>query len=174
MNKICTTPKSEARQLQFQDTLFKIMAKQRFETITVVLLCKEMGVSRKTFYQYFDTLEDVLYQVIDREVKNGFLRLEVHPEIKEFFLFWKERKWLLDVLEKNGMSHLLINRSYYDVYGSEKDFFSSKYMKKAGYISAILTVLILWHHGGMKQSIEEMEKITMEMFYGNEDKITKN
>ena len=88
MYKICKTPKSEARQMEFQDTLIKLLEKQMLSDITIVSLCQEMKISRKTFYQYFDTIEDVLYATVDRELRNGFLCLEVTPEIDEFFVFW--------------------------------------------------------------------------------------
>jgi hypothetical protein len=38
-------------------------------------------------------------------------------------------------------------------------------MKYAGGISAMITVLILWHHGGMKQSEKEMEEMIRELFH---------
>lgn len=69
MYKICKTPRAEARQMEFQDTLIKM---QKMKDITIVSLCKEMGISRKTFYQYFDTLEDVLYVILDKELRSGF------------------------------------------------------------------------------------------------------
>lgn len=166
MYKICKTPKAEARQREFQDTLIRLLDKQKMESITIVSLCKEMQISRKTFYQYFDTLEDVLYAVVDREMRAGFLLLEIEPEVQKFFLFWKERKWLLDILENNGMSQLLVNRMYVIVF-SESDavLVETKGLKYAGMVSAIVAVLILWHHNGMKQSVQEMEQVIFEMFH---------
>lgn len=38
-------------------------------------------------------------------------------------------------------------------------------MKNAGWISAMIAILLLWHHGGMKQSPEEMHKMIFEMFH---------
>ena len=75
MYKICKTPKSEARQKEFQNTLLVMLKKQKMKDITIVSLCQEMGISRKTFYQYFDTIEDVLYIMIDKELRNAFLLL---------------------------------------------------------------------------------------------------
>lgn len=72
MYKICKTPRAEARQMEFQDTLIKMLKKQKMKDITIVSLCKEMGISRKTFYQYFDTLEDVLYVILDKELRSGY------------------------------------------------------------------------------------------------------
>ena len=98
MYKICKTPKSEARQNEFQSTLISMLKKQKMEDITIVSLCQEMDISRKTFYQYFDTIEDVLYMIIDKEMRDAFLLLEYNPEVNDFFQFWVKKKWLLDLL----------------------------------------------------------------------------
>ena len=112
MYKICKTPRSEARQKEFQETLLRMLKKQKMKDITIVSLCQEMDISRKTFYQYFDTIEDVLYMIVDKELRNGFLTLEIKPQIDRFFEFWREKRWLLDILEKNGMSQILVDRAY--------------------------------------------------------------
>ena len=165
MYKICKTPKSEARQNEFQDTLLRMLEKQKMKDITVVSLCQEMGISRKTFYQYFDTVEDVLYIMIDKEMRNAFLLLEYNPEVSDFFDFWVENKWLLDVLEKNEMSNLLVERAYIFSNIYQEDGLSIQNMKYAGWIAAIITVLVLWHHDGMQQSPAEMQKMIYDMFH---------
>lgn len=168
MYKICKTPKSEARQKEFQDTLLKMLKKKKMKDITIVSLCHEMEISRKTFYQYFDTIDDVLYAILDKELREGFLQLEIRPEVAKFFVHWKKQKWLLDILEKNGMSSILMERVYTIMSSSDKlNMFELKNIKNAGWISAIITVLILWHHGGMKQSPEEMEELVHDMFHVN-------
>lgn len=167
MYKICKTPKSEARQKEFQNTLLQMLEKQKMKDISVVSLCKEMEISRKTFYQYFDTVEDVLYIMIDKEMRSAFLLLEYNPEVGEFFAYWIKNKWLLDVLEKNEMSNLLVERAYIFSNIYQEKAMSIRNMKYAGWISAIITVLILWHHGGMRQSPVEMEKTVYDMFHVN-------
>ena len=174
MYKICKTPKSEARQLEFQETLLKMLKKQKMKDITIVSLCQEVSISRKTFYQYFDMIEDVLYMIVDKELRNGFLILEVRPEIGGFFEFWRKKKELLDILEKNGMSQVLVDRAYsISSMDDKREMFSTQYMKYAGWISAIMTVLILWHHGGMQQTSEQMETMIWDMFHVEEKIIQK-
>ena len=166
MYKICKTPKSEARQAEFQATLLRLLEKQKLKDITIVSLCQEMGISRKTFYQYFDTIEDVLYAMVDRELRNGFLCLEITPEIDKFFVFWKKQKWLLDVLQANELSQVLVDRAYFiSNFTNKEDQFTTQNMKSAGWITAIITVLVLWHHGGMQQSPEEMQELLYSMFH---------
>lgn len=175
MYKICKTPKSEARQVEFQETLLQMLKKQKLKDITIVSLCQEMDISRKTFYQYFDTIEDVLYVILDTEIRNGFLCLELNPEIGEFFLFWQKKKPLLDILAKNGMSQMLVDRAYNMAnLRNEEEMYTIRNMKNAGWLSAIITVLILWHHGGMKQTPEEMQDLIYDMFHVNKDILTKN
>ena len=72
MYKLCKTEKSIERQKLFQTTLLSMMKKQKYHDITVTSLCKEMGIPRKTFYRYFDSLEDVLFMIIDDTLTNAF------------------------------------------------------------------------------------------------------
>ena len=169
MYKNCKTPRSEARQKEFQDTLLRMLEKQKMKDVTIVSLCQEMGTSRKTFYQYFDTIEDVLYIIIDRELRNSFLLLEYNPQVNDFFDFWVKNKWLLDILEKNEMSNLLVERAYGFSDISQVNMYTMEKMKYAGWISAIITVLLLWHHSGMHQSPEEMQNMIYDMFHVNKD-----
>ena len=172
MYKICKTPKSEARQLEFQETLLTLLKKQNMKDRTIVSLCQEMEISRKTFYQYFDTIEDVLYMIVDKEVRNGFLILEVKPQINGFFDFWRQKKDLLDILQRNEMSQILVDRAYSISAIDDKDkMFTMQYMKYAGWISAIMTVLILWHHGGMQHTSKQMEEMLWDMFHLDEKTI---
>ncbi len=167
MYKICKTPRAEARQKEFQDTLLRMLKKQKMKDITIVSLCQEMGISRKTFYQYFETIEDVLYIMIDKELRDAFLLLDYNPEVRAFFEFWVKNKWLLDVLEKNEMSNLLVERAYNVSNIYEDETYEVQTMRNAGGITAIITILILWHHGGMKQSTDEMQEMIYSMFHVN-------
>ncbi len=143
-----------------------MLKKQKMKDVTIVSLCHEMGISRKTFYQYFDTIEDVLHMVVDKELRNGFLILEVRPQIDGFFDFWRRKKTLLDILEKNEMSQILVDRAYsISAIGDKEQMFTMQHMKYAGWISAIMTVLILWHHGGMQQTSHQMEEMLLDMFH---------
>ena len=174
MYKICKTPRSEARQLEFQNTLLEMMKKQRFEDITIVALCKEMGITRRPFYKYFDSLEDVIYVTLDKELEESFLHWQEKLEIEKFFDYWKEHKWLLDLLEKNGLSDWLMNRSMYvSLYNVPIQEYTIKDMKYTGWISAIISVLTVWYRGGMKQTSKEMEDVICEMLQIDLEKVNK-
>lgn len=169
MYKECKTLASSERQKQFEETLLKLMKKQPFKEITVSALCREMEAPRKAFYRYFDSVEDVLYALMDKVLHGGFSQMENRLELELFFQFWMERRELLDILEKNGLSQKLMDRSYSLILTSEKlEAMTKKEMMYAGYVSAILTLVIMWHHTGMRQSPEEMKELVHEMFMPQE------
>lgn len=157
MYKICKTEKSIARQKQFQAVFLTLMEQQTYPEITVTALCQAMDAPRKTFYRYFDTLEDVLYSILDETLMQAFLCVQVTLDLEGFFAHWQKQKRLLDILQKNGLSHMLVNRIYVQLAQSiHKDRFSADDIRYSASITAIMTMVFTWHHSGMKQSVPEM------------------
>ena len=164
MYKICKTTASSERQKEFEQTLFQMMKTQSFKDITVTALCKEMKAPRKAFYRYFDTMEDVLDAFLYEILMGAYIHLDVHPELDKFFQYWKEQKSILDILEKNGLSQRLIDNSLrLTLTDDGTEHLSNRKIKHVGQISAILTVMILWHHSGMKQNTSEMKQLVLDM-----------
>lgn len=168
MYKICKTEKSIERQELFQLTLLSMMDKYKYQDISVTSLCKEMEIPRKTFYRYYDTLADVLYSMIDETLSQSFLCMEVTLDLEGFFTQWKNRKFLLDVLQKNGMSSMMVDRIYERLGESmHKETFCSDDIRYSASISAIMTMVFTWHHSGMKQSVEEMSELARSLLKFN-------
>ena len=164
MYKICKTTASIERQKQFELTLIHMMETQSFENITVTALCNKMNVPRKAFYRYFDSMEDVLDAFLHEIIAGAYIHLDVYPELDKFFQYWKDQKYILDVLEKNGLSQSLINNFLsFILTDTEVNHLTNKKIKFIGHINAILTVMILWHHSGMKQSTSEMKALVTDM-----------
>ena len=167
MYKECKTLQSRERQKKFKQTLFKMMEKQEFKEITVTALCREMEVPRKAFYRYFDTIEDVLNALTDEIITEASFYVDGQMELEAFFEYWKRQKAFLDVLEKNGLSQKLMDCCFSIVINSEQfDMTSAEAMKSSAYISAMVTLVVMWHHNGMKQSVGEMKHLVLEMFAG--------
>ena len=165
MYKICKTEKSVERQKLFQTTLLSMMKKQNYKDITVTSLCKEMQIPRKTFYRYYDALEDVLAVVVDDVLREAFLYLEVKPDMDGFFVYWKEQRELLDVLNRNQMMYLLLERIYKRMEEDRLDNeISYTEIQQAGQVGALLHMLIVWYDAGMKQSPEQISVLAKNLF----------
>ena len=169
MYKICKTEKTVERQKLFQTTLLSMMKKHSYKDITVTSLCKEMSIPRKTFYRYYDALEDVLAVVIDDVLRDAFLYLEVKPDMDGFFAYWKNQRVLLDVLNKNEIMYLLIERIYKRMEEERlNNEISYAEIQQAGQVGALMHMLIVWYEAGMKQSSEQISMLAKNLFRLND------
>ena len=110
-------------------------------------------------------MADYVVEQVYEAVKDVPGVVEVKVDLEGFFAYWKSKKYLLDVLEINGLSPLMINQLYGRLEAKPlKQRISGKELKYTGYISAIMTMLISWHHAGMQQSEKEMSLLVKEMF----------
>lgn len=168
MYKQCKTVKTVQRQKEFEETLLAMMERMDYHDISVSALCREMNVQRKTFYRYFDGIEDVLNAVIDEVMQEAFLFLEDKPEIEGFFEFWKGKKRLLDCLARHQMSGRVLNRAASErvILKLDKDLsnLTIKSLRGIAYVTSFMSVIIVWHRSGMKQSPEELAEMVKQMY----------
>ena len=118
MYTLCKTEQSAARQRQLEQGLLAAISVRRYEDLSVSDLCAQLGVPRKAFYRYFSGKEGALYALIDHvlmdfeaEPQPPRSRRTLHSDLAHFFSFWLAHRPLLDALERNGLSGLLIERS---------------------------------------------------------------
>ena len=82
MSKICTNEKTAARQRWIENGLLELMQECRFENITVTDLCRHLQLPRRSFYRYFDDMEDLLDGLMnhtfqDMAIANGHLSIDM-------------------------------------------------------------------------------------------------
>ena len=117
MYKLCKTEQSAARQRQLEQALLEMMLQQRYEDISVSDLCTKMQIPRKAFYRYFSCKEGALFSLLDhtmlRFYTDGFRITGVSAldDLKQFFLFWHQHRDLLEALERNHLSGMLVDRA---------------------------------------------------------------
>ena len=176
MYKLCKTEQSAARQRQLEDGLLQAMRVQRYEDISVSDLCDRMEIPRKSFYRYFSSKDGALYALLDHTMMEyeGFNavyrrgeRRTLQRELMQFFLFWKERKPLLDALERSGMSGVLIERAIsFSVSDTvvpsrflpEDTPETQKQITMFG-VCGLLSMILAWHHANFDKTPEELARI---------------
>ena len=161
----CETIKGAQRQKEFENALLSLMKCMPYKDITIVALCKEVGVQRKSFYRYFEEVDDIMCALLDEILIEAFLLIEVKPEMEKFFAFWKNQSELLDLLDKHNLSHMLLNRAY------EKCFHNNEYktmtereLRYISYTASYISLVLAWHKGGMRQSVKNVAKILKDMY----------
>lgn len=59
-------------------TLFEMMKEADYDKITVLNLCKEVGVSRNTFYRYFESKNQILIDALNEAFDIYYEEIETH------------------------------------------------------------------------------------------------
>ncbi len=179
MYKLCKTEESAKRQREMELALFHAMKQMDYDDITVNQICDFGGFPRKAFYRYFDNKESALDALVSHTLeeyesfpKKSAVHRTLVGDLENFFAFWLKKRDFLTVLEKNGLSSVLMEHSlsFSETDKSILDKFlpgESEMMQKSiirfaicGLMSAVFT----WHAGGCRESTLDMAKTMQRMF----------
>lgn len=176
MYKLCKTEQSAHRQRMLEEGLLRLMMQKRYEEISIRELCEEMQIPRKSFYRYFSGKDGALYALIDhtmmdyegfaQPVREGRQRT-LESDMLRFFIFWKEKKILLDALERSGMSSMLVERSIHHALeetSALQRFLPVEYRGMSRHVilfsvCGLMTLALDWHQTGYQESPERLAKI---------------
>jgi len=171
MYRQCTTEKTVNQQRLFQEVFFKLLQTRSYQEITVSELCEEVGLTRNIFYRLFDNKKDILYSIIDQsfyECTHALSLTSPSENLLSLFKFWKKKKKLFDILIKNDLSGLIIERGI--LYSHQLDSGSHQWIDSnldelreetlCFYVNGFLGLILEWHRSGYARSAQEMAEIT--------------
>lgn len=180
MYKQCQRDDSTARQRQLEQGLLQMMLKTHYDEISVSNLCETLQIPRKSFYRYFSSKDGALYALIDHTLMEYEVET-TRPEFEDYrkplqymievFDYWMSCKPLLDALQKSGLSGLLVQRAL--EYAREMDTLpafmqiTDRRLREYGTmftVCGLMTMIVQWHHDGFSKSVEEMARLSMELF----------
>ena len=176
MYKLCKTEQSAQRQKEIEKVLLELMMKKSYNDITITELCEKLDMPRKTFYRYFDSKDGALYALIEHTMSEykGFhtepdkTGRTLKKEIENYYSFWYEHRYFLDVFYKNNMIEKIIEVSVSfpinDMINMNKflpddsAWARDKIFKFA--VCGLVFQMIDWYKDGFKISISDMADIT--------------
>ena len=178
MYKICQTEQSIRRQRELEQGLLRLMGKRNYEDLTVKDLCDEMALPRKSFYRYFSSKDGVLYALIDHTLADYFMMPTVGNksrgtaigDLDLYFLFWYEKRELLDALHRSGLSGILAERA--TNFALQEGHMPRQFKKMrpdiqtlamAFSITGLMAMILQWHRSGFRVSPDEMTKLATEI-----------
>ena len=164
------------RQRQLEEGLLRVMGSTNYEEITISDLCQQMEVPRKSFYRYFTSKDGALHALIDHTLmefesfgnpyKFGEKRT-LHRDLEKFFLFWKNRKPLLDALQRSGLSGVLIERAI--SYSLSDVVFPGKFIPGEPRwiqehvvmfsVCGLMSMMLQWHKSGFEESLHDLARV---------------
>lgn len=177
MYKLCKTEQSASRQRALEMGLLKAICTHRYDELSVSDLCLCLGVPRKSFYRYFSSKEGALHALIDHTLMSfeGFYTPKpsetrtLQRDISQFFSFWLSQRALLDALQKNDLSGLLIQRSV--AYALSDTAMPRRFLPNddpetqeqvvAFAVCGLMSMVLTWHQSGFANSIPKMADVAV-------------
>lgn len=190
MYKQCTTEATTQKQRKLEQCFLELLRTADYDSITVGAICAHANVPRGMFYRYFDSKKDALDAIIDHalvEYLTGVIFAEGSEDsdpmgIKALLNYWKEQKPLLDILKRNHMESLLLERSIR--YCIREEPLMSRHLAFAGHpadlevvvfcINGIVSAIFVWYQTGFAKSTEEMAQILYNLLSGPIFKLTES
>ncbi len=173
MSKICTNEKTATRQRWIENGLLELMQECRFENITVTDLCRHLQLPRRSFYRYFEDMEDLLDGLMnhtfqDMAIANDELTIDL---LEKYYDFWLRQKDLLSALAFSGMHSKFIqyalkftDEKWMAEYLAAEDFGMDLSREMNLFvISGLASMLISWHTEGFQKTPRQMAQIAYRM-----------
>ena len=177
MYKLCKTEQSAERQRQLEKGLLRLMLTRRYEDISVSDLCEYMNIPRKSFYRYFSSKDGALYALLDHTMMEFYEEGFRTPgggtalgDLDQFFVFWYQRRELLDALQHSQLGGILVERAtslalrerlmpgYIRSWNQELQQLALSFS-----VCGLLSMVIQWYQQGFRTSPEEMTKMAQVM-----------
>ena len=178
MYKHCTTEAGTLRQRQLEQNLLELMADHPLDQITIGDICARAGLSRKTFYRYFDSKDGCLHALLDHTIMDGSTYYMPGTGSEDpamafccrIFEYWQSQTALLDALERNGQSVQILQRvvryvleeepEYARFLGVGDDCAIEHIVYAAG---GVMALILNWHHDHYQKTAAQMGGILHHM-----------
>lgn len=172
-----TNPSALRSREWITQALLKLLEKEKYAQITVKDICRKADLSRQTFYQIFESKDEVMeYQFGElfsefRDRCADFGGISLKELACRFFEFFLEHRSFVEVLITNNMSYLLERE--FELYLPQIEMFrrineTEKYPDySVCYVAGALSqMLIHWYEKGLDLSAQEIGVLAEDMITG--------
>ena len=169
------------RQKQIEDCLYSNLLQRPYTSVSVSDLCHQMGISRKSFYNYFPDKDSCFRSIVSRKLLQCSLAVTSdRPEnttmddgITRLMEFWKNERAFLDILVRNGLLVMLLDQSIEFLKAEDKTVL--KYLDTPQlendefvlvcYVNTQIIMILQWHKGNYEIPVEEMVRKYKRLVY---------
>lgn len=170
--KLPGTATAYRRMKQIEECLYENLLQRPYSSVSVSDLCHQLGISRKSFYNYFSDKDTCFRSVINRRLQACTLYLtrdlpmdaSREEMVGAFLTFWKGERSLFDIIVRNNLLTALMDQWICFLREEDQSFLqllsspelkSDKYIL-AGFVSIHVTLLLQWYLEGYATPLEEM------------------
>ena len=168
-----TNPSAIRSQKMISNSLIALMQKRPFEQISITKIMETSELARQTFYQVFDSKDEVLEYYLDGLLIEYLNRCKIETvnnlcdAAKLFFQFFHENESFVELLAQNEKNCILQKKC--DEYLQDEHFLKftesgiknplEKTFASSFITSGLVGMLINWIQNGKKMSIDELAKL---------------
>ncbi len=116
-----TDPRALRTREAFQGALIELLQKASYQKITVTDIARRAGFARHTFYNHFETKDDLLANLFDSVLDEFFINMEQRdfdlndPDdelrmIASFFSVWRDHPDIVKIFNTLDLDDMLIRR----------------------------------------------------------------
>ena len=169
------------RQRQIEDCLFENLLHTPYASITVADICRQVGISRKAFYNYYHDKDVCLCALINHVIQNTMIHVTTMAgdtpsalEVATLLLdYWKNQKSFWDIIVRNQLLHFLIFQYIQYIQDEDKsllDLLSTPDVKSdtdilCCYVSCQITLVMQWYLRDFDTPTVEMARKLMRLMH---------
>ena len=168
------------RQKQIEECLYENLLLRPYPSVSISDLCHQLGISRKSFYNYFPDKDSCFRAIISRKIHSCILHLSTdlpeqatEEEAIAFYLsFWKEEKNLFDIIVRNNLLSMLMDQCIYFLRNEDQSilpFLNTPQINDAfvlaGFVSVQITLVLQWYLQNFDTPLDEMVRIYQRLLY---------
>ena len=169
------------RQKQIEECLFENLLLRPYPSVSISDLCHQLGISRKSFYNYFPDKDSCFRAIISRKIHTCILRLTTDlpekatdEEVIAFYLsYWKEEKGLFDIITRNNLLYLLMDQCISFLRDEDQSilpFLDTPQLQADSYVlsafvSVQITLILQWYFLNFSTPLEEMVRTYQRTIY---------
>lgn len=177
--KLHTGSGAYRRQIQIEDCLFENLLHTPYASIRVADLCRQVGISRKAFYNYYHDKDACLCAYIGRVIRDAMIYItrsdtdSVLGAATALLEYWKAQKPFRDVIVNNQLLHFVMLESIRYLQQEAPlllKLLSTSNIEADGdilgcYMSIQVTLVLQWYFRDFEPSAEEMAKKLLRLIY---------
>ena len=179
--KILGSATAYRRQRQIEECLFDNLLQRPYPSVSISDLCHQLGISRKSFYNYFPDKDSCFRAIISRKLRNCILNLTTDlpekatlEEVVAYYLsYWKNEKAFLDVIIRNNLVFLLSKQCIHFLLEEDTTFLpfldtprlKADEFVLAGFVNIQITLILKWYMQNFATPLEEMVNTYQRLLY---------
>jgi AcrR family transcriptional regulator len=179
--KVPSSATAYRRQKQIEECLFENLLLRPYTSVSISDLCHQLGISRKSFYNYFPDKDSCFRAIISRKLHKCILKLTTsisetstrEDVISCYLTFWKEEKSLFDIIVRNNLLSLLMDQCIYFLRKEDQSilpFLDTPQLKTDAFVlscfvSVQITLILQWYLQNFSTPLEEMVHIYQRLIH---------